>query len=99
MNLVPVEAGTLAQEMATLELADNTRAAYQKGWRNFATYCGGIGLDDPLEADHEDVAQWIIYLSTTMSARGNKPLHPGTIAIYKSGVSKAFEIAGLTSTL
>ena len=85
------------QRMFALELAPNTRRAYQKGWDSFQSFCLTLGIEDPLDADEQTVAQWLVHISSTPSKRGDKPLHPGTVKMYRSGVNKAFDIAGRQS--
>ena len=85
-----------SQAIFAQELSENTRIAYKKGWESFVEYCAEIGVE-PLQAAPQTVSSWMLYLSKTVSANGVKPLHPGTISMYKSGVNKAFEVNGLLS--
>ena len=85
------------QQMYALELAPNTRVAYQKGWGSFEDFCLLVGIEDPLDANEEIVAKWLLHISTTPSKKGIKPLHPGTVKLYRSGINKAFEVSGRQS--
>ena len=95
MTLAP--ALSFRQKMYAMELAPNTRVAYGKGWQSFEDFCLLMGIEDPLDADEEVVAKWLLHISTTPSKKGLKPLHPGTVKLYRSGVNKAFEISGRQS--
>ena len=87
---------THRQQVFAQELAPNTRLAYAKGWRSFEDFCHGRGVE-PLRADAAVVSEWLLYLTYDIPQGRTKPLHPGTISLYKSGVNKAFEIAGFAS--
>lgn len=94
MTLAVREQTTYTSAVFAQELAPNTRAAYRKGWSSFCCWCADRGIE-PFAATDEDVSGWMVSLARDSS--NSKPLHPGTVSLYKSGVNKMFEIHGLAS--
>lgn len=85
------------QEMLALELADNTRIAYGKGWRRFEDYCTEQHIEDPLSASPGEVARFLVDLATSPNPLSGVTPSMGTVMLYKSAVSKRFTEAGKPS--
>ena len=87
----------LQQEMLALELADNTRVAYGKGWRRFLDYCVEHHIDDPLSVSPEEFARFLVHLATSPNPLSGVIPSMGTVTLYKSAVNKKFIEAGKAS--
>ncbi len=80
----------LHQQAISSELADNTRAAYQKGWSKFVDYCNAEHIADPLSASPDQVANFFVHLATRPSPHSGTMLSMGTVSLYKSAVNKKY---------
>ena len=80
----------LHQRALSSELADNTRAAYQKGWSKFVDYCTAERIADPLSASPDQVANFFVHLATRPSPHSGTMLSMGTVSLYKSAVNKKY---------
>ncbi len=80
----------LHQQALSSELADNTRAAYQKGWSKFVDYCTAERIGDPLSASPDQVANFFVHLATRPSPHSGAMLSMGTVSLYKSAVNKKY---------
>ena len=80
----------LHQRALSSELADNTRAAYQKGWSKFVDYCTAERIADPLSASPDQVANFFVHLATRPSPHSGTVLSMGTVSLYKSAVNKKY---------
>ena len=87
----------LRRQATSSELADNTRAAYQKGWKKFVDYCSEECISDPLSASPDSVASFFVHLATQPSPRSGTMLSMGTITLYKSAINKKYLEAGRPS--
>ena len=76
--------------------ADNTRIAYDKGWRCFVGYCESRKLP-PLDAEEADVARFFIALATNRSPASGRTLSLGTLRIYRSALNRRYAEAGTVS--
>ena len=85
------------QHALSSELADNTRAAYQKGWSKFVDYCAAHRIVDPLSASPHRVASFFVHLATHPSPQSGAMLSMGTVTLYKSAVNKKYQEAGKPS--
>ena len=85
------------QQALFSELADNTRAAYQKGWSKFVDYCATECISDPLSAPPDRVASFFVHLATHPSPHSDTTLSIGTVTLYKSAVNKKYLEAGKPS--
>ncbi len=76
--------------------SENTRIAYEKGWRCFARYCNGRGLC-PYEAKPEHIVEFF----ATMAGRSNdapgRGMSLGTLRLYRSALNRRYAERGRTS--
>jgi len=79
------------------ELSDNTRKAYQKGWRRFTDYCDAEDIDDPLSVPPDKVAGFFVHLATGANPKSGVTPSMGTVMLYKSAVNKKYLEAGKPS--
>ena len=82
-------------------LAENTRTAYDKGWRSFRDYCNSRGID-PLNATADQVTDFFVHLSSAprsaaATIKPGEPLSMGTLALYKSAINKRYNQLGKMS--
>ncbi len=85
------------QQALSAELADNTRAAYRKGWSKFVEFCAADRIGDPLSASPDRVASFFVHLATHPNPQSGATLSMGTVALYKSAVNKRYLEAGIPS--
>ena len=78
------------QEMLDLELADNTRIAYGKGWGRFVDYCVEQHIENPLSASPDEVARFLVHLATSPNPLSGVIPSMGTVTLYKSALNKKF---------
>lgn len=83
-------------EVLSSALANNTRIAYDKGWRCLEDYCLNKGID-PFSATPEEIIDFIIELATCPSPKSGRNLSMGTIALYRSGINKKYAEIGKIS--
>lgn len=74
----------------------NTRAAYEKGWRCFASWCKGVDLT-PREANAEDVVRFLVAMAGDGRPGGRKPLALNTLRLYRSGLNDRWRGMGIPS--
>ncbi len=87
----------LRQQALFSELADNTRAAYRKGWNKFLDYCAAERISDPLSASPDRVAGFLVHMATHPRPHSGATLAMGTVALYKSAINKKYLEAGKPS--
>ncbi len=85
-------------EVLSSALANNTRIAYDKGWRCFEDYCVEKKIN-PFSAKPEQAADFIIELATYPSPKSGKTLSMRTVALYRSGINKKYVEAGKISPM
>ena len=88
-------------DVLTKSLSANTRLAYEKGWRRFASFCEETGRK-ALEATGEDVAQFLVHAasqprSSRATTGGNRPVSLGTLQISLSAINRKYKDAGMES--
>ncbi len=93
--------GLFEGDIFSLSLSENTRIAYNKGWRVFNNFCFSRNIE-PLQASHDDLADFFIFLSSVprssiATIKQGEPLSLGTLTIYKSAIASNFNKAGLVS--
>ena len=77
-------------------IAENTRIAYDKGWKRFFEYCQKQGFSS-LPAKPESVVQFLIEHATQPVGTKGKYLSMGSVAIYHSAINRKHIDAGLPS--
>lgn len=92
---------SIYEDILSLSLADNTRIAYDKGWRVFNDYCVARSLD-PLSATQEDVAEFFIFLASVPRSeeatfKQGKSLSLNTLTLYKSAITNKYNESGIAS--
>lgn len=77
-------------------LAENTRIAYEKGWRQFCNFCAkhGFGV---MPATPRTVIKFLIDQATNSVSAKGKPLSMGTIVLYHSAISRKHTDNGFSS--
>ncbi|MYF93392.1 MAG: tyrosine-type recombinase/integrase [Gemmatimonadetes bacterium] len=76
--------------------SENTRIAYEKGWRCFATYCDGRGLC-PYEAESEDIVEFFATLAGQSSDPPRRGMSLGTLRLYRSALNRRYAERGKMS--
>lgn len=79
-----------ARCIAELSLADNTRIAYQKGWRRFVDFCAARGCA-PLPAAPATVVEFVI----AQASPAGKRLSYSTVALTCNAINRKHAEAGL----
>ena len=77
-------------------MAQNTRIAYEKGWKRFSEFCGKQGYAT-LPAEPKAVVEFLIENATQPTGTKGKYLSMGTVAIYHSAINRRHIDAGLPS--
>lgn len=67
-------------------LSDNTRRAYEKAWRSFASFCDAHSLE-PLPAHPESVRWYVAWMSTQADEWGSPRFATSTIRQHLAGVA------------
>ncbi|MCY3826532.1 MAG: site-specific integrase [Candidatus Dadabacteria bacterium] len=95
---ISVDKRVFYNEIASSALAQNTRIAYDKGWRCFEDYCISRNID-PFSITPEQTADFIIDLATQPRSNSGKILSMGTVSLYRSGINKKYTDAEKTSPM
>ena len=66
--------------------SENTRIAYEKGWRSFEYYCKEIDLN-PLKATAADVIDFLVAMASDGQTRSGRPLALNTLKLYRSALN------------
>ena len=74
--------------------SENTRVAYEKGWKCFTIWCRGADLA-PLEAKAEDIVRFLVAMA--IEGTGGKPLALNTLRLYRSGMNYQWRRMGASS--
>ena len=69
--------------------AENTRIAYDKGWRCFAEYCDSRGLC-PYEANPEHVVDFFATMASQSRNAQGRGMSLGTLRIYRSALNRRY---------
>jgi len=80
---------TTHKDVLLSAMADNTRRAYHKGWKDFSCYCNKLGID-PINADANIVSNFLIEKATTPTLSTGKPLSMGSVAILQCAINRHF---------
>ena len=76
--------------------SENTRAAYEKGWQCFVSWCQGVDLV-PRKARSDDVVRFLVAMASESRTGGGKPLALNTLRLYRSGLNDRWRSVGLLS--
>ena len=76
--------------------SENTRMAYEKGWRCFVSWCQGVDLV-PYEAKAEDVVRFLVAMASEGRTDGGKPLALNTLRLYRTGLNDRWRRFGSPS--
>ena len=76
----------ISRDLETHTLAANTRRAYEKAWRGFASFCEDHGLD-ALPAHPETVRWYVAWMSTQTGPYGLPRFSVATIRQYLAGIA------------
>lgn len=89
MSTLVLNETDFSEQLRNAALAQNTRIAYDKGWRCFSRYCHCRGIQ-PLNATPEEVADFFIEIATQPSPASGKILSLGTLTLYRSAINRHF---------
>ena len=76
--------------------SENTRVAYAKGWRCFASWCETVDLV-PEEAESQDVVRFLVEMACEGPIGRGKPLALNTLRLYRSGLNDRWRRMGRSS--
>lgn len=76
--------------------SENTRIAYEKGWKCFVSWCQTVGLV-PQEAKSHDVVRFLVTMASEGRNGSGRPLASNTLRLYRSGLNYQWRRMGLTS--
>jgi len=93
-NAASVATPVAADAFENAARSENTRVAYEKGWKCFTIWCQNEDLV-PLEAKAEDVARFMVAMATADT--GRKPLALNTLRLYRSGMNDRWLRMGMSS--
>ena len=65
--------------------SENTRVAYEKGWRCFTTWCQSVDLV-PQAAEAHDIVKFLVAMAYE-GPTGSRPLALNTLRLYRSGMN------------
>lgn len=86
----------VSQMLRDAAQSQNTRIAYEKGWRCFEQYCDNEGLD-PLQASPESLVQFFTKIGTQPSSTSGRLLSIATITIYRAAINRRYAGIGKQS--
>ena len=66
--------------------SENTRIAYEKGWRCFTAWCRSVDLA-PQMAEPEDIVRFLVTMANEGPGGRNRPLALNTLRLYRSGLN------------
>lgn len=76
--------------------SENTRVAYEKGWRCFVSWCDGANVI-PREAKPADIVRFLVAMASEGRSGGRKPLALNTLRLYRSGLNDQWRRMGSQS--
>lgn len=76
--------------------SENTRLAYDKGWRCFMQWCQSNSVR-PQKATAEDVVRFLVVMGSDNQNQGNKPLSLNTLKLYRSAINDKWRGTGSPS--
>lgn len=96
MTILAQSSAEFSEQLRNAAMAENTRIAYNKGWRCFSHYCHRQGIQ-PLNATPEEVAGFFIEIATQPSPASGRILSLGTLTLYRSAINKRYMDANKSS--
>ena len=95
-SLAILETACCGEVLRKAARSENTRAAYEKGWRCFVSWCQEADLV-PEEAKSEDVVRFFIAMASNGRSGGRRPLALNTLRLYRSGLNDRWRTMGSPS--
>ena len=95
-KLVTLESQNCREVLRRAARSDNTRIAYEKGWRRFVSWCESVNLD-PIETCADDVIEFLVGMASTGRIADGKPLALNTLRLYRSALNYQWHKVGLNS--
>ena len=76
--------------------SENTRVAYEKGWRCFAEWCESTSVS-AMDAKSDDVVKFFVSMVSENRVGGRPPLSLNTLRLYRSGLNDHWRRTGVHS--
>lgn len=95
-NAMHRKASGPAETLRQAARSKNTRLAYEKAWRRFASHCSARKIL-PEEAQPEDIANFFIWLGLDSANATGRKLSLGTLRIYRSAMNRRYTEIGIES--
>ena len=95
-NMAVIADTCCGYDLRRAALSNNTRAAYEKGWKCFIAWCQSVGLV-PQEAKSDDVIEFLVAMASNGQIGGRKPLALNTLRLYRSALNDRWRRMGLHS--
>lgn len=95
-NSAILESACCGEVLRKAARSENTRAAYEKGWQCFVSWCQGVGLV-PREAKSDDVVKFLVAMASESRTGSGKPLALNTLRLYRSGLNDHWRRMGSPS--
>ena len=76
--------------------SENTRIAYEKGWRCFTAWCRSVDLA-PQVAKPEDIVRFLVHDGERGPGGGSRPLALNTLRLYRTGLNDRWRRMGSPS--
>ena len=83
-------------EILSYSLADNTRTAYDKGWKCFQSFCSRRNKQ-PLSVTPDDVTDFLIEIATCPRQVSGNILSMSTVSLYACAINSRYNQIGLLS--
>ncbi len=97
LNEMGILGGALGAEvLRRASRSENTRVAYAKGWKCFASWCQSVGVI-PGEASSDDVVRFLVAIAREDRIGGGKPLALSTLRLYRTGLNDYWRRLGKPS--
>lgn len=100
-DLPAIIGSDLFSQLKRHSFSENTRIAYEKGWRHWTQYCSQHGYD-PWHVSPSVVAAFLFEAATvprppTDRRKSGKPLSLGTVQLFRSAIKSRYTDSGLPS--
>lgn len=94
-NAAALRHSCYAEAVREAARSENTRVAYEKGWKCFTTWCQSVDLV-PQEVEAHDIVRFLVAMAYE-GPTGSRPLALNTLRLYRSGMNDQWRRAGLPS--